>query len=60
MPLETDILQPVDNNFLSILSRDIELTKEFKYNYETWLEREVFQFTIDWDQLLASTNTVDM
>ncbi|CAG2100909.1 unnamed protein product [Medioppia subpectinata] len=55
-----DITQPVDNNFLSILSRDIELTKEFKYNYETWLEREVFQFTVDWDQLLSATNTVSM
>jgi hypothetical protein len=58
--LELDILQPVDNNFLSILSKDVELTNEFKYNYETWLEREVFQFNVDWDQLLTSTNTVDM
>ncbi|CAG2168599.1 unnamed protein product, partial [Oppiella nova] len=58
--MSADILQPVDNNFLSILSRDIELTKEFKYNYETWLEREVFQFTVDWDQLLSATNTVSM
>lgn len=59
--LELDLLQPVDNNFLSVLSRDIELTNEFKYNYETWLEREVFQFNIDWDQLLTSTDsTVEM
>ncbi|UYV76198.1 STRIP2 [Cordylochernes scorpioides] len=45
-------LEPVDNNFLSVLGRDIELTAEFKTNYERWLAREVFQVSVDWDQLL--------
>ena len=54
--IDVDIFQSVDNNFLSVLSRDVELTNEFKYNYEAWLEREVFKFTIDWDQLLVQNN----
>lgn len=44
--------QPVDNNVLSVLGREIELTDDFKYHYETWLKREVFQLSTDWDQLL--------
>lgn len=44
--------QPVDNNFLSALGREIELTDDFKLNYEAWLQREVFQISVDWDQLL--------
>lgn len=44
--------QPVDNNFLSVLGREIELTEEFKQHYESWVNREVFQTNIDWDQLL--------
>ena len=55
-----NILKPIDNNCLSVLSKDIELTKEFKYNYESWLQREVFQCKIDWDQLLIQTDTSDM
>ena len=54
--IDVDIFQSVDNNFLSVLSRDVELTNEFKYNYEAWLEREVFKFNIDWDQLLVQNN----
>lgn len=48
---EVDLFQPVDNNLLSVLSKEIELTKEFKKNYETWLEAEVFRYKINWDQL---------
>ncbi|KAI1299798.1 Striatin-interacting protein 1 [Halotydeus destructor] len=55
-----DFFQSVDTSFLSVINCDIELTNEFKHNYETWLDREVFQFGIDWDQLLLSTNTSDM
>ena len=43
---------PVDNEFLSVLGRDVSLPKEFKDNYEHWLEREVFGSAIDWDCLL--------
>ncbi|GIY46782.1 striatin-interacting protein 1 homolog [Caerostris darwini] len=44
--------QPVDNNVLSVLGREIELTDDFKFHYESWLGREVFQLSTDWDQLL--------
>ena len=57
---EMDIFKPVDNNCLSVLSKEMGLTKEFKYNYESWLQREVFQYNIDWDQLLIQTDTSDM
>lgn len=46
--------QPLDNNFLSALGREVELTDEFKQHYETWLSREVFQTTVDWDQLIST------
>ncbi|XP_075679468.1 striatin interacting protein isoform X2 [Dermatophagoides pteronyssinus] len=49
---EADLLQPVDNNLLSVLSKEIRLSKEFKKNYEIWLEREVFRYEINWDELL--------
>ena len=43
---------PVDNEFLSVLGREVTLPNEFKDNYEHWLEREVFGSAIDWDCLL--------
>uniref|UniRef100_A0A8D8SPD5 Striatin-interacting protein 1 n=1 Tax=Cacopsylla melanoneura TaxID=428564 RepID=A0A8D8SPD5_9HEMI len=36
----------------SVLSHPIELTEDFKQHYEIWLEREVFQLSINWDDLL--------
>lgn len=49
---EGDLLQPVDNSLLSVLSRDVKLSNEFKRNYENWLEQEVYQIRINWDELL--------
>lgn len=46
---------PVDNRLQSVLGHKVELSKEFKDNYEEWLEREVFLNKIDWSKLLAST-----
>lgn len=46
--------QAVDNNILSVLGREIELTDDFKVHYESWLKREVFQLSTDWDQLVNS------
>lgn len=46
--------QAVDNNILSVLGREIELTDDFKIHYESWLKREVFQLSTDWDQLVNS------
>ncbi|KAM7295559.1 striatin-interacting protein 1 homolog isoform X2 [Ixodes scapularis] len=45
--------QPVDNNFLSVLGRDLELSPEFKLHYESWLHGDVFRTTVDWDRLLS-------
>jgi len=46
---------PVDNCINSVLGQELELTDEFKANYEKWLDKEVFQTEIDWDQLLLYT-----
>ena len=48
---EEDEYQPVDNDVLSVLGGKVELSSEFKNNYERWLDREVFSVSIDWDQL---------
>lgn len=32
---------------------DVVLSEEFKQNYETWLDQEVFQTQVDWDVLLS-------
>jgi len=52
--LEGDF-EPVDNCVNSVLGQDVELTEEFKANYEKWLQREVYNTQIDWDQLLVSS-----
>lgn len=49
--LEPDF-RPVDNNILSLLGQNIELSPEFKNNYERWLHLEVFSRQIDWDQVM--------
>ena len=48
---EEDEYLPVDNDVLSVLGGKVELSSEFKNNYERWLDREVFSVSIDWDQL---------
>ncbi|XP_050412455.1 striatin-interacting protein 1 homolog isoform X1 [Patella vulgata] len=45
--------KPVDNCLQSILGLKIELQDEFIYNYERWLEMEVFSHQIDWNQVLV-------
>ena len=44
--------RPVDNDLSSVLGRPCELTEEFKRDYRSWLQREVFQAQIDWDHLV--------
>lgn len=44
---------PVDNCLQSVLGQKMELSDEFKQNYEQWLDLEVFSTPIDWDQVLA-------
>ncbi|KAK8757393.1 hypothetical protein V5799_004978 [Amblyomma americanum] len=45
--------QPVDNSFLSVLGREVELSPEFKLHYQQWLQGDVFRTNIDWDLLLC-------
>ena len=45
--------EPVDNCIISVLGEDVELSEDFKENYEKWLESEVFSTQIDWNQVLA-------
>ncbi|KAI0208952.1 Striatin-interacting protein 1 [Lamellibrachia satsuma] len=45
--------QPVDNCPQSVLGQEIELSDEFKENYERWLDMEVFSTQIDWDQVIS-------
>ena len=45
--------KPVDNCTLSVLGEDMELSEEFKQNYERWLDMEVFSNQIDWDQVIT-------
>lgn len=44
--------KPVDNCILSVLGQELELSEEFKDNYEMWLDMEVFSNQIDWDQII--------
>jgi len=45
--------QPVDNDLHSCLNQTVTLTKKFKKEYKKWLDRELFQAEIDWNQLLV-------
>ncbi|XP_076759867.1 striatin interacting protein isoform X1 [Xylocopa sonorina] len=45
-------MEPVDNSVTSVLGVNVELSDEFKQHYELWLQQEVFQRSINWDELL--------
>lgn len=47
-------LELIDTNYLSVLGEPVELSKEWKENYERWVEVEVFQHPIKWDKFLDS------
>ncbi|XP_015609648.1 striatin-interacting protein 1 homolog isoform X2 [Cephus cinctus] len=49
-------LEPVDTSITSVLGANVELTDEFKQHYELWLQQEVFQASINWDELLDSAS----
>lgn len=46
--------EPVDTCITSVLGTQnaVELTEEFKQHYDLWLQQEVFQTTINWDEIL--------
>ena len=48
-------LEPVDTCATSVLGVNVELTDEFKQHYELWLQQEVFQTNINWDELLENS-----
>lgn len=54
-PQESDF-EPVDNCLASVLGQEVELTDEFKANYMTWLQREVYNTEIQWELLLDDVN----
>ncbi|XP_066598127.1 striatin-interacting protein 1 homolog [Prorops nasuta] len=47
-------MEPVDSSITSVLGANIDLTEEFKQHYKLWLQQEVFQRSINWDELLDS------
>ncbi|XP_012351019.1 striatin-interacting protein 1 isoform X3 [Apis florea] len=51
VPKDKD-MEPVDNSVTSVLGVNVELSDEFKQHYELWLQQEVFQRSINWDELL--------
>ena len=44
--------QPVDNDIHSCLNQKVRLSEKFRKDYEKWLEREIFNNTVDWTELL--------
>ena len=46
--------QPMDHSLAGALSMRLRLPEHFQHSYELWLEREVYNAQIDWDQLLDS------
>ncbi|XP_029032119.1 striatin interacting protein isoform X2 [Osmia lignaria lignaria] len=55
IPKDKD-MEPVDTSVTSVLGMNVELSDEFKQHYELWLQQEVFQRSINWDELLDSSS----
>lgn len=54
-------LEPIDTNYLSVLGENVELSKQWKDNYENWVEVEVFKHPVNWDNFLRSpTKHIDI
>ncbi|XP_076394025.1 striatin interacting protein isoform X2 [Megachile rotundata] len=49
-------MESVDTSVASVLGMNVELSDEFKQHYELWLQQEVFQRSINWDELLDSSS----
>ena len=47
-------MEKVDNCLSSVLGQEVELTEEFKQNYERWLDLEVHNLSIKWELLLET------
>lgn len=44
--------KPIDSFAVGVLGESVELSDEFKHNYERWLDMEVHFNQVDWDQIL--------
>lgn len=46
--------EPVDTCITSVLGslNYVELTEEFKQHYDLWLQQEVFDTSVNWDEIL--------
>ena len=49
----TPDFEPVDNCIHSVLGQRVDLSDNFKNNYEKWLEMEVFGNPVDWEQVIC-------
>jgi len=49
----TPDFEPVDNCIHSVLGQRVDLSDNFKNNYEKWLEVEVFGNPVDWEQVVC-------
>jgi len=49
----TPDFEPVDNCIHSVLGQRVDLSDNFKNNYEKWLEVEVFGNPVDWEQIIC-------
>jgi hypothetical protein len=50
--------QPMDHSLASALALRVRLPDHFKLSYEAWLEREVYNSQIDWDQLIDNKTVI--
>lgn len=46
-------LQPVDNDFHSVLCQHVKFSDRFKKDCGKWLDREVYNTVVNWDELLT-------
>lgn len=47
--------EPVDNCLSSVLGTSHDLSDNFKKHYSLWLEQEVFNNSVEWEQLLVES-----
>lgn len=47
-----DEAEAFEPNVGSVLAQEVALAEDFKKHYEIWIQQEVFDNTIDWDELL--------
>lgn len=51
-PNDDSEISALDLNISSVLAKEIVLAEDFKKHYEVWIQQEVFDNNINWDDLL--------